>query len=87
MEYIAQNITQSAILVTKARVLKTQALIELGHINQGLTLYKRILDGKDLPKHGARSSEVLSRQDGANFHISSAGAYRNDLSPEDDENQ
>ena len=49
-------------------------------------IYKRILEGKDLPKHGARSSEVLSRVDGNNFHFAEKDGYRNDLSPESDEN-
>ena len=69
MEYVAQNIVKSNILVTKARALKANALIEIGYIDQALMVYKRILEGKDLPKHGARSSEVLSRTDGPNFHF------------------
>ena len=86
MEYVAQNIVKSSILVTKARVLKTNALIEIGYINEALLVYRRVLEGKDLPKHGARSSEVLSRTDGNNFHYSEKDGYRNDLSPEADEN-
>ena len=86
MEYVAQNIVRSAILVTKARVLKATALIEIGYIDEALLVYKRVLEGKDLPKHGARSSEVLSRADGANFHFAEQDRYRNDLSPEADEN-
>jgi len=69
MEYVAQNVVKSTILVTKARALKANALIEIGYIDQALLVYKRILEGKDLPKHGARSSEVLSRADGPNFHF------------------
>ena len=87
MEYVAQNIVRSAILVTKARVLKATALIEIGYIDEALLVYKRVLEGKDLPKHGARTSEVLSRADGSNFHFAEQDRYRNDLSPEADENQ
>lgn len=86
MEYVAKHVTQSAILVTKARVLKANALIEIGYINQALLIYKRIIEGKDLPKHASRNSETLSRQDGSNFHYDSKLDYRNDLSPEADEN-
>ena len=86
MDYVAQNIVKSSILVTKARVLKANALIEIGYINEALMIFKRILEGKDLPKHGARSSEVLSRVDGNNFHFAEKDGYRNDLNPESDEN-
>ena len=86
MEYVAQNVVKSAILVSKARILKAVALVEIGYINQALMVYKRVLEGKDLPKHGARASEVLSRIDGSNFHFVSKDGYRNDLSPEDDHN-
>ena len=86
MEYVAQNVVKSSILVTKARVIKANALVELGYINEALLVYRRVLEGKDLPKHGARSSEVLSRADGTNFHYGDKDGYRNDLSPEADEN-
>ena len=86
MEYVAQNIVKSSILVCKARVLKANALVELGYINEALMVYKRVLEGKDLPKHGSRSSEAVSRADGFNFHFGDKDGYRNDLSPESDEN-
>ena len=86
MEYVAQNVVKSPILVTKARVLKANALIEIGYIDQALLIYQRVLDGRDLPKHGSRASEVVNRQDGYNFHYSDQNRYRNDLSPEADEN-
>jgi hypothetical protein len=69
MEYVAQNVARSAILVTKARIIKAVALVELGYINEAYMIYKRILDGKDLPKHGSRASEYAGRADGANYHI------------------
>ena len=50
-------------------------------------IYRRILKGKDLPKHGSRASETLAKIDGPNFNFSSKDGYRNDLSPEADENQ
>ena len=87
MEYVAQNVVKSAILVTKARVLKANALVEIGYIDQALLIYKRIIEGKDLPKHGARASESLSRLDGPNYHFGRKDCYHNDLSPEADENQ
>lgn len=49
MEYVAKNIVKSAILVTKARVFKASALIEIGYINEALLIYKRVMEGKDLP--------------------------------------
>lgn len=49
-------------------------------------IYKRVIEGKDLPKHGSRISEALSRLDGKDFHLGSKDRYRNDLSPESDEN-
>ena len=69
MEYIAQNVAKSAVLVTKARIIKAVALVELGYINEAYMIYKRILGGKDLPKHGARASEWASKADGSNYHI------------------
>jgi len=87
MEYVAQNVVKSAILVTKARVIKAVALLEIGYIDQALMIFKRVLKGKDLPKHGSRVSEVLAKIDGPNFNFSSKEGYRNDLSPEADENQ
>ena len=87
MEYIAQNVTKSVILVTKARIIKAVALVELGYINQAYMIYKRILDSKDLPKHGARSSEYAGKADGSNYHIDQSDKYHNDLTPEDDKNQ
>ena len=78
------DVVKSALLVTKARVLKALSLVEIGYIDQGLKTYKRILDGKDLPKQGARGSESVSRADGPNFHYKES--YRNDLSPEAEEN-
>ena len=85
MEYVAMYVVKSSILVTKARVFKALALVELGYIDQALKIYKRIMDGRDLPKHGARQSEMLSKADGVNYHYKES--YRNDLSPEADENQ
>ena len=87
MEYVAQNVVKSAILVTKARVIKATALVEIGYIDQAMQLYKRVLEGKDLPKHGSRVSEVISRADGSNFAFGDKDRFRNDLSPEADENK
>jgi len=86
MEYVAQKVVKSAILVTKARVLKTQALIEIGYINEALLVYKRITDSKDLPKYGSRFSMNAARTDGATFSFGRKDCYRNDLTPEAEEN-
>jgi len=87
MEYIAADVTRSKILTVKARLLKASALVELGYINEGLQIYNRILSMKDLPDYGARHSEHSAKQDGKNFQFASDQIYRNDLSPEADENQ
>ena len=64
MEYIAHSVTKSSVLVTKARISKALALVELGYINEAFTIYKKILLLKNLPKHGLRGSEFSDRQDG-----------------------
>jgi hypothetical protein len=87
MEYIAQEVTKSQVLVLKARIIKAIALIEIGYINEAYMIYQRILDCKDLPVHGSRGSEQLIRQDGINFTYDIKTGYRNDLSPEAEENQ
>jgi hypothetical protein len=46
-----------------------------------------VLSLKDLPEYGARYSEFASKQDGPSFTFSSDEGYRNDLTPEADENQ
>ena len=63
------------------------ALAELGYINEAYMTYKRILEGKDLPKHGSRNSEWASKAGGSNYHIDQTDKYHNDLTPEDDKNQ
>jgi len=86
MEYVAQNVVKSAILVTKARVLKANALIEIGYIDQALLIYKRVLKGIDLPKYASRYSMAMQRKDGSYVHFGTKDCYRNDLSPEAEEN-
>ena len=86
MEYVAQKVVKSPILVTKARVLKTQALIEIGYINEAMNVFKRIVEGKDLPKHGARFSMNAARTDGPTFSFGRKDCYRNDLPPDAEEN-
>ena len=44
------------------------------------------MSGKDIPKHGLRKSEHLEKQDGSNFRVDAESSYRNDLSPDSDEN-
>ena len=86
MEYIAQNVAKSTILVTKARVTKATALVELGYINEAFMIYKRILEAKDLPKHGTRASEWASKAGGSSYHIDQTDKYHNNLTPEHDKN-
>jgi len=74
------------VLVVKARIQKASSLLELGYINEALLIYKRILSGNDIPKHGVRKSEHLEKQDGFNFRVDAESSYRNDLSPDSDEN-
>jgi hypothetical protein len=57
MEYISYQITKSAVLVTKARVLKAIVAINCGYLNEALQIYRRVIEAKDLPKHGTRQSE------------------------------
>jgi len=86
MEYIAHSVTKSSVLVTKARISKALALVELGYINEAFTIYKKILLLKNLPKHGLRGSEFSERQDGQRFNLNSEDCYYNDLTPENDKN-
>ena len=86
MEYIAQKVVKSAVLVTKARALKAHALIEIGYINEAINVFRRIIEGKDLPKHAGRFSMNAARVDGPTFKFSRKDDFRNDLSPEADEN-
>ncbi len=69
MEYIALKITKSSILVTKARISKALALVELGYINEAYRSYKRLLLLKNLPKYGNRESMYGERLDGALFNL------------------
>ena len=57
MEYLACDIVRSKILTIKARILRTNALIELGLINSAVIIYKKILSMKSLPDYGSRISE------------------------------
>ena len=57
MEYLASDITRSKLLTIKARILKTNALAELGLINAAVTTYKKILTLKNLPDYGSKMSE------------------------------
>lgn len=57
MEYLACDIVRTKSLTIKARILKTNALIELGLINQAVIIYKKILSMKNLPDYGIRMSE------------------------------
>ena len=67
-------------------MLKTQALIEIGYINEAFLVYRRVIEGKDLPKYGSRSSLNAARQDGEIFSFGRKDCYRNDLTPEAEEN-
>lgn len=87
MEYIASNVTKSAVLVTKARILKAICAVHAGSMQEALLIYRRIIEVKDLPKHGNRQSENLAIIDGNNFHFDEAIKYYNDLTPENEKNQ
>jgi len=86
MEYVASDITRSKILTVKARLLKASSLLELGYVNEAFQVYRRILSLKDLPDFGSKHSEHSMKHDGPNFQYSSESGYRNDLTPEADEN-
>lgn len=87
MEFIALKITKSSVLVTKARISKALALVELGYINEAYRIYKKVLMLKNLPKYGDRASEFSDRLDGAHFNLPYDDCYYNDLTPEHDKNQ
>lgn len=87
MEFIANKITKSSVLVTKARVSKASALTELGYINEAYRVYKKVLMLKNMPKYGERTTEFSERSDGAHFNLPFDDCYYNDLSPEHDKNQ
>lgn len=57
MEYVACDIVRSKILTLKARILRTNAMIELGLINSAVINFKKILSLKSLPDYGSRMSE------------------------------
>lgn len=86
MEYLAANVTKSPVLVTKARIWKAIACLNCGRMQQALKIFRRILDAKDLPKHGIRGSEFAQVADGANFHVDENPVFHNHLSPENDKN-
>jgi hypothetical protein len=87
MEYIASNVTKSAVIVTKARILKAICAIHAGQMQEAFLIYRRIIEAKDLPKHGSRQSENLAIIDGNNFHFDETVKYYNDLAPEHEKNQ
>lgn len=67
MEYVARVVTRSKPLTVKARLLKAQALLEVGLIDEALQIYKRIVSLKDLPGYASRHSEYSLKADGPNF--------------------
>ena len=69
MEYLACDIVRSKILTIKARILRTNALIELGLINSAVIIYKKILSMKSLPDYGSRISEYQEKLKGKNLTI------------------
>jgi hypothetical protein len=69
MEYLACDIVRSKILTIKARILRTNALIELGLINSAVIIYKKILSMKSLPDYGSRISEYQEKHKGKNLTI------------------
>jgi len=87
MEFIALKVTKSSVLVTKARISKALALVELGYLNEAYRIYKKVILLKNMPKYGDRGSEYADRLDGAHFHLGFDDCYYNDLSPEHDKNQ
>jgi len=87
MEFIALKVTKSSVLVTKARVTKALALVELGYINEAYRIYKKVLLLKNMPKYGDRLSEFSERIDGSHFNLPFEDCYYNDLTPENDKNQ
>ena len=87
MEFIALKVTKSSVLVTKARVIKALALVELGYINEAYRSYKKILMLKNMPKYGNRESEFSERFDGSHFNLAYDDMYYNELSPENEKNQ
>lgn len=86
MEHVALKITKSSVLVTKARISKALALVELGYINEAYRIFKKVTLLKNLPKYGDRTSEFSDRVDGSHFNLPFDDAYYNDLSPEHDKN-
>jgi len=87
MEFVALKCTKSSVLVTKARISKALALVELGYINEAYRIYKKVLLAKNMPKYGDRASEFSERFDGSHFNLPSDDQYFNDLTPEHDKNQ
>ena len=69
MEYLACDIVRSKVLTFKARILRTNALIELGLINSAVISFKKILSLKNLPDYGYRMSEYSEKQKGKNLTI------------------
>ena len=69
MEYLACDIVRSKLLTLKARILRTNALTELGLINSAVIMYKKILSMKSLPDYGARMSEYQEKLKGKTITI------------------
>lgn len=85
-EYLAREVCESKILVIKARIMKANALLEVGMINEAYQIYRRVLEQQDLPQPGARVSEYSIKQSGQNFQFPSKECYYNNLSPEHENN-
>jgi hypothetical protein len=79
-------VTKSAVLVTKARILKAIICLNCGCIQEALKIFRRILEAKDLPKHGSRFSYPASLTEGANFHVDENPRFFNHLTPEHEKN-
>jgi hypothetical protein len=87
MEYVAQIVTKSKVLSTKARITKAIALVETGYINEAYQIFRRVIELRDLPKHGTKESLVSSRNDGNNFYFDrETSVYFNELTPDHEKN-
>ena len=61
--------------------------LNCGYLNEALQIYRRILEAKDLPKHGSRQSEYSQMVDGPNYHVDDSLKFFNQFPPEHEKNQ
>lgn len=87
MNYVATDVVKTIPYMIKAKILKGIALCNLGYISQSLTCFYQIIENKDQVINVINPSEYLKQTKGSSFSFKDpVYSYRNDLTPEAEEN-